>query len=259
MKRIVLAALLTSPVGAEPLPPGFVHLSRVAPQIAQDIRYARDFNFIGAPVPGYDAAECILTTNTAQALIRVEARLAEQGFGLVVYDCYRPKRAVAHFARWATQSEPPDHRPPGVEPAGDTPPEAPTPAQVFYPDLTRNQLIPGGYIARRSGHSVGHTVDVSLRLKGTAVPLPDFPDAGRCDAPQHNRADEGLDMGTAYDCFSSLSADKATVSREAQSNRKVLTRAMEAEGFRGYAKEWWHFRNTTDPSTKAHDFPVSAP
>lgn len=259
MKRLAVALLLATPVSAETLPPGFTRLSTLGPDIAQDIRYARSFNFTGAPVPGYDAAECILTTATAQALLRVEARLARQGFGLVVYDCYRPEQAVAHFADWAARPDLPDHRPPGVEPAGDTPPEGLTPAQVFHPALPRGDLIPGGFIARRSGHSVGHTVDVGLRRKDAAVPIPDFADAGPCDAPLDQRADEGLDMGTAFDCFSPLSAIAAKVSPKARANRNTLTRAMAAEGFKGYAQEWWHFRNASDPATAAQDFPVSGP
>lgn len=259
MKRLALALLLASPVSADPLPPGFVRLSALAPQIAQDIRYARSFNFTGAPVPGYAAAECILTDTTAQALIRAEARLAAQGFGLVVYDCYRPQRAVDHFATWAAEADLPDHRPPGVEPAGDTPPAALTPGQVFHPTLTRADLIPGGYIARQSGHSIGHTVDLGLRRKGAQVPLPDFPHTGRCDAALEERADEGPDMGTAFDCFSPLSAITAKVSPEARKNRKTLARALQDEGFKGYAKEWWHFRNAKDPARVPQDFSITAP
>lgn len=259
MKRLAFALMLATPASADELPKGFVRLSALAPQIAQDIRYARSFNFTGAPVPGYDAAECILTNHTAQALMRVEKRLTAQGFGLVVYDCYRPQQSVAHFAHWAAQADPPDHRPPGTEPAGDTPPQALTPAQVFHPALDRADLIPGGFIARRSGHSVGHTVDVGLRVKGAAVPLVDFPEAGQCDGPVGQRADEGPDMGTAFDCFSPLSATNAKVSPQAQANRKTLGRAMAAEGFKGYAKEWWHFGNASDPARKVQDFAVTGP
>lgn len=234
-----------------------VRLSELAPGIAQDIRYARAFNFTGGPVPGYEAGECLLTRTTAEALIRVEAHLADQGYGLVVFDCYRPLRAVAFFADWAAQTPPPDTRPEGVEPALDTPPETPEPDAVFFPGLSRAELIPQGYIARQSGHSIGHTVDVGLRRKGEAPARPDFAEATDCTLPFTARTPEtGLDLGTAFDCFSPLSAKGAAVSAEAARNRNLLRRAMEREGFRNYPAEWWHFRNGADPANLARDEPV---
>lgn len=101
--RVVTAALLaftSYPVAAEPLPAGFVRLRELAPAIAQDIRYATPFNFTGAPVPGYGRGECVLTRAAADAVIRVEKRLARQGYGLKLFDCYRPARAVAAFNDW---------------------------------------------------------------------------------------------------------------------------------------------------------------
>lgn len=250
MKRALLAVLMAAPAHAEDLPAGFVRLSDMAPQIAQDIRYARDFNFTGAVVPGYEAAACILTAHTAAAVVRVEARLAQDGLGLVVYDCYRPERAVAHFADWAAQAE------------GFVSEQTLSPAQVFYPGLARTDLIPAGYIARRSGHSVGHTIDVGLRRAGAAVPWPEFSSAKVCDAAQ-DPADPAVgslpDMGTTFDCFSPLSAGDAEVPAAAQEYRRTLARAMAAEGFKGYAKEWWHFRNASDPATQAQDFVITAP
>jgi len=232
---------------AEPPPPGFVRLSEVAPDIAQDVRYARDFNFTGAPVPGYEAAECILTEFTARALIRVEARLAAQGYGLVVWDCYRPVRAVQTFVAWAA-----DAASETVTGAGGL-----TPGAVFFPGIERSELIPQGYIAARSSHSIGHTVDVGLRRAGAPVVRPDWADATPCTAPFAERfAETGLDLGTAFDCFSPLSAVDAPVSAEARANRRRLAAAMEAEGFRGYSAEWWHFRNHDDPATAPRDFPV---
>lgn len=243
--------------GAETAKAPLVRLSDLAPGIAQDIRYARAFNFTGGPVPGYEAGECLLTPMTAAALIRVEGRLAEQGYGLVVFDCYRPLRAVAFFADWAAEPPAPDNRPEGAEPALDTPPEVPEPAEVFFPGLSRSDLIPQGYIARQSGHSQGHTVDVGLRRKGEAPALPEFAIASDCTAPFAQRtAETGLDLGTAFDCFSPLSAKGAAVGAEATRNRRLLRQAMEREGFRNYAPEWWHFRNMADPTETPLDLPV---
>ena len=243
MKPLLAAglALWAGLAPAQDLPQGWVHLSDLAPEIAQDIRYARDFNFTGQRVPGYGRETCVLTRKTAQALIRVEARLAAQGYGLVVWDCYRPVRAVAHFARWA-----------------ETPPPDPDRAGgVFHPGLARPDLFAHRYIARRSGHSVGHTVDVGLRRAGVEPARPRWDQASPCTAPFDSRTPEtGLDMGTAFDCFSPLSAIDAPVSDAARRNRALLAQAMQAEGFRGYAREWWHFRNTRDPARAPQDFPL---
>jgi zinc D-Ala-D-Ala dipeptidase len=223
---------------ADDLPPGFVRLSALAPDIAQDIRYARAFNFTGAPVPGYDAAECILREEVATALIRVEARLKVDGYGLILWDCYRPTRAVDHFAAWAEDGHGPD--------LGD----------YFFPDLARGDLIPQGYIARRSAHSKGTAVDLGLIRLGDPPMLPSSADGGRCDASFSERpAETGLDMGTAFDCFSPLSAGAAEVTPQARANRNRLSAAMKTEGFHGYAAEWWHFRLPLDGA--AADFPIT--
>jgi len=231
----VVFALCGGPGRGESLPDGFVRLSDVAPHIAQDIRYAGAFNFIGAPVPGYDAPECILTRTTAARLIAVEVDLAATGFGLVVYDCYRPRRTVTYFVAWAKATSGPDMGP------------------QFYPGLTRADLIPMGYIARRSTHSRGSTVDVGLRRKDEVVRIAP---GGPCDGPVPRRGDTSVDLGTSFDCFSPQSSVGAAVGATARANRARLTGAMTAQGFAGYAAEWWHFRQTADPAKDGMDFPV---
>lgn len=236
---LALAHFLTvSAAVAGGLPAGFVRLSDLAPDIAQDIRYARSFNFTAAPVPGYAAGECILTERTATALIAVEARLAADGYGLIVYDCTRPTRAVAHFVAWAR-----------ADAAHDT-------GAGFFPGLTRADLFPMGFIAARSSHSLGVAVDVGLRRADDPVLRP-YRMTAPCDAPFDQRPRESsLDMGTAFDCFSALSATDARVSPASAVHRARLTAAMQAEGFAGYRAEWWHFRNTADPAATPQDFVI---
>lgn len=232
----VLLALGVSQATADPLPDGFVRLADLAPGIVQDIRYARAFNFTGAVVPGYDAATCILTEPTARALIAVEARLVAEGYGLIVFDCLRPTRAVEHFVQWAQRKATFD--------AG----------AGFYPGLTRADLFPMGFIAVKSSHSLGVTVDVGLRRQDDPPLRPDAITAA-CDAPFAERAAEStLDMGTGFDCFSPRSAVGADIGAEATANRARLTAAMQAEGFTGYHAEWWHFRNAADPARIPQDF-----
>ena len=227
------------------LPDGFVRLSAVAPEIAQEIRYTTAYNFVGAPIDGYRAPECVLTEPAAVALRGVARALAEDGLGLKVYDCYRPRTAVRHFVRWAND------------------PAALAMKDAFYPTEPKGQLFSRGYIATRSGHSRGSTVDLTLvRRPVAASVLTRFPSPdgalARCDAPRGERLDErDLDMGTAYDCLSTRSAtDDGRVSGEARRNRDRLRAAMSAGGFRNYAKEWWHFTLRGEPYETHFDFPV---
>lgn len=144
-KAAFLAGLLllcASTARAEP-PPGFSRLSDLAPDLAQDMRYAGPHNFTGQPVPGYEAPQCWLRTEAAQALAAAQAEAKAKGFSLVVYDCYRPKRAVSAFVEWsrdADQSTKPD----------------------YYPRLDKSELFPQGYIAAQSTHSTGLAVDLGV-------------------------------------------------------------------------------------------------
>ena len=229
------------------LPDGFVRLSEAAPEIAQEIRYTTAFNFVGEPIDGYLAPECILTEAAADALKRVAADLAERGLGLKVYDCYRPQAAVDHFVRWANGPDDAMKR-------------------AFYPEEPKGRLFARGYIARRSGHSRGSTVDLTLVRQpvGASVvpdgtyPRPDQETLPRCDREADRFPERDLNMGTAYDCLSPASATASrAVSAEARRNRQTLTDAMSRRGFRNYSKEWWHFTLRGEPFSRTyHDFPV---
>ena len=242
-KRVLAAALLafaSYPANAEPLPAGFVRLRELAPTIVQDIRYATPFNFTGAVVPGYGRGECVLTRAAADAVIRVEKRLARQGYGLKLFDCYRPARAVATFNDWVKR--------PG---AADL-------DRIFHPGIARGDLVAKDYIAGNSSHSRGSTVDVGLVRAGEAALLTPA-DAGPCDGSLAIRPRESsLDLGTSFDCFSEKSALRHPgVTAEARRNRETLAAAMSAEGFRGYGKEWWHFTLAKEPFPKTpFDFAI---
>lgn len=235
------AALLPSAAAAQPtgLPDGFVRLRERDPSIRQDIRYAGPFNFTGRRVPGYLAAECILLRPVADALARAQARLAAEGYHLKVYDCYRPERAVRSFIDWAQS------------------PEADRMGRIFSPAIGKAQQFALGYIAKRSRHSLGTTVDIGL-VRADEPDLPTPTDAGPCDGPFAGRARESsLDLGTAFDCSSPLSATAARISPAARANRDRLVRALAAEGFRNYPVEWWHFDYTgATPPQRVWDFPV---
>ncbi|BCW87449.1 D-alanyl-D-alanine dipeptidase [Alphaproteobacteria bacterium SO-S41] len=236
----LFAADIVTPVAA--LPPGFVHLYDTVPDIIADMRYAGAHNFTGQPVPGYEAPVCIVTDKTADALRRANAALEPHGYKLMVFDCYRPARAVAAFVAWA---EGPDE----------------TAKAEFYPRVPKSELFQRGYIAAHSRHSAGSTVDLTLVHSDQLAGLAFEPGAPYidCTAPYGTRFNDGaLDMGTGYDCFDDRAhGDSAAVSAEAQANRKLLRDTMIAAGFRPYAEEWWHFTLADEPfPDEVFDFTV---
>lgn len=146
MRYFVLAAAMVAvaPALADALPPGFVRLADVAPGVAQDMRYAGPDNFTGKPVPGYRAAQCWLRVEAARALAAAQAEAERRGFGLVVYDCYRPRRAVSAFVDWSRDGDDRTKR-------------------EYYPRLDKRTLFAQGYIAQKSGHSTGLAIDLGVK------------------------------------------------------------------------------------------------
>jgi zinc D-Ala-D-Ala dipeptidase len=227
------------------LPKGLVYLRDIDPTIVQDIRYAGSHNFVGRPIRGYLAAECILSVSAANALETVQRMLAEKKLSLIVWDCYRPKRAVEDFLQW---SKDPTHSEMKNE---------------FYPRTDKEKLFALGYIARRSAHSRGSTVDLGIVPSAFSSAPP--PDPSRsvkaCTSPKGERFEDGtLDFGTGYDCLDVLgNTSNALVGGIALHNRQTLKSSMKAAGFRPYAKEWWHFELINEPfNGDGFDFEVSA-
>lgn len=246
----VLLAVPASPAPAalataEPkAPEDFVTLRSVDPTIIQEMRYTTAHNFVGEPVDGYRQPVCILTRPAARALHRAQATLLRQGHSLKVYDCYRPQRAVDHFVRWAKDLR-------------DVRMKA-----EFHPLVDKSRLFADGYIAVRSGHSRGSTVDLTVVRLPAAPTRPYEPGEALvpCYAPQGERfPDNSLDMGTGYDCFDTLSrTDDPRVRGEQRANRNLLRDTLGAEGFVNLPEEWWHFTYEPEPFPDTYfDFPVS--
>ncbi len=215
----VTATMVVSLANAEERPKDFVNTADVVPGLVVEARYAGYFNFVGKPIDGYQAPVCLLTRPAAEALARVQASLKPFGFGLKVFDCYRPARAVAEFVRWAEDSDNTRMKP------------------EFYPDLDKSELFPKGYIAEKSGHSRGSTADLTL------VTLP---------------AKVEVYMGTGFDFFSERSwPDDPEQPTEARANRLMLSSVMQLHGFKPYPYEWWHFTLADEPYPDTYfDFPV---
>ncbi|MCL8384390.1 M15 family metallopeptidase [Xanthobacter aminoxidans] len=197
----------------------FVDVAGVVPDAVFDVRYFSTDNFVGTRVDGYGAARCFLTRPAAEALAKVAAEARKKGLGLRIFDCYRPARAVAHFARWASDLADEKTKP------------------TYYPDVAKKDLFAEGYIAARSGHSRGSTLDLTL-----------FDLSTRRD----------LDMGTPFDLFSPRSwPDSPTATAAQRANRRLLAGLMAQNGFKPFDKEWWHFTLKDEPFPDTYfDFPI---
>jgi D-alanyl-D-alanine dipeptidase len=239
---MALASMSSAAPAPPGLPSGFVYLSDIDPTILQDIRYAGPHNFIGRPIPGYEAAECVLTEKAARALAKVQAQLAPKNLSLLVWDCYRPTRATLEFIRWSKDPH-------------DTKMKA-----EFYPRIDKTRIFELGYLSTRSAHSRGSTVDLGIAPLGATVPR--FDQAAKlasCIGGKSQRyADGALDFGTGYDCMDEMSStNHPGVSPEARKNRLMLRDLMVAAGFKPYHREWWHFELIDEPfPQQSFDFPI---
>jgi len=197
----------------------FVALQSVIPDLVVELRYFSSNNFLGRPVEGYRANIVYMTVPAVRALKAVQEELALEGLGLKVFDAYRPQRAVDNFVRWAAD---------GTDLLMK---------QQYYPSLNKDELFPLGYIAERSGHSRGSTIDLTLV---------------RLDDSQE------IDMGSPYDFFDPVSWPSDTsITAQQHSNRMTLRDAMLAHGFRPLDTEWWHFTLEGEPFPDVYfDFPV---
>ncbi len=210
-----------------------VALKDIDPTIIQEIRYATPHNFVGRPIKGYSAPHCLLTREAALALSKVQSELKSKSLTLKVYDCYRPQRAVDDFVAWAKDLSDVKMK------------------REFYPKVNKSELFKDGYIAEKSGHSRGSTVDLTI------VPFPPPSEANYkegqklkpCTFVQGSRfADGSVDMGTGYDCFDPLAhTENPSISATQKWNRHLLKSTMEKYGFKNLDEEWWHFTLKNEP------------
>ncbi len=225
-RRLILPGLLLcawmailAAAGAADLPPGFVYVDQVIPTIRLEMRYAGSHNFVGRPIDGYLRPKAILTREAAAALKQVQEELKPFGLGLKIFDAYRPQRAVDDFYRWSLDVK-------DTKTKGE-----------FYPHLSKEKLFADGYILKKSSHSRGSTVDLTI------VSLAD----GR-----------ELDMGTVFDYFGKESWPDYPGGSPGQRAQRLLLRVlMQKHGFAPYFAEWWHFTLKNEPHPQTYfNFPV---
>lgn len=201
---------------------GFIDVREAVPGVVVTARYAGNDNFIGAPITGYEADKVIVSKPVAEALAKVQAEVTQQGYALKLFDGYRPQQAVDHFMRWIADAEDTKNK------------------SGFYPDVNKADLVTLGYIAEKSGHSRGGSVDITLVYRNEAGEWVE------------------LDMGSPWDLFGEKSHVGSTlVDTSAQHNRAILADAMLKHGFKPYSEEWWHFTLADEPYPDTYfNFPI---
>ena len=202
-------------------PSGFVLLADYVPGIIQEIRYYSTFNFVGDRINGYEEPVALTTVEAARALISVANELNVKGYRLKIFDAYRPANAVSHFVYWGLEDQDLRMKP------------------YFYPELEKQELFNQGYIAAKSSHSRGSTVDLTLF---------------------DMNAGKDVDMGSPFDFFGEISHPDYKGITEAQyRNRMLLQSAMVRNGFTTIDCEWWHFTLKDEPYPDTYfEFPVSS-
>ena len=200
------------------IPDGFVYLKDIDNEITVDLKYYSKSNFTGKFVDGYYSNNAILTVQAATALINAQKDFKKLGFSLIIFDAYRPQSAVDFFVQWSKD-------------INDT-----INKNVYYPNINKSELFDLGYIAYKSGHSRGSTVDVSLIDLSNNIQI---------------------DMGSIYDFFGPESSTLySNISEKQQYNRSLLNDIMLNNGFKNYSKEWWHFTLEDEPFDKYFNFLV---
>lgn len=200
---------------------GFVLLSDYVPGIVQEIRYFSTFNFVGDRIDGYEEPCALITKQAARALKTVSNEANVMGYRLKIFDAYRPAQAVKHFVMWGIEDL--DQR---MKP-------------FFYPELEKQELFSQGYIASKSSHSRGSTVDLTLLDMKTG---------------------QEIDMGSSFDFFSEVShPDYQGITKQQYENRMRLRDLMLRNGFEPIDCEWWHFTLKDEPYPETYfSFPVSS-
>ena len=186
---------------------GFAEISTVIDDAVYDIRYYSPNNFTGNKIKGYKAPRAYLTKEALTALAKAAEDLRKQGYRLLIWDAYRPQKAVDNFVAWIKDPNDP----------GD---------KTFFPELKKSDLVAGDYIATKSGHTRGSTVDLTIIKKDGSF----------------------VDMGGTFDLFSEVSHQKYDkITKEQKRNRRILKEAMLKAGFKGLYSEWWHFTLKDEP------------
>ena len=216
--RSIYIILLFFICSCSDLPSGFIYINDIDKTIQTDLRYSTKDNFTGRIVDGYKSNRAIISYDAAKSLVQVQNELRKRNLSLKIFDAYRPQRSVNYFINWSKD-------------LSDTINKI-----IYYPKINKSQLFPMGYIAERSGHSRGSTVDLTI---------------------VNNKTNKELDMGTPYDFFGpESSTDFSNITDKQRSNRILLLETMTRNGFENYSKEWWHYTLKEEPFDDYFNFVI---
>ena len=225
------------------LPLGFVYLKEIIPEIQFNLRYASDENFVGHPINGYRENVLIITTEAALGLQKAQSLAKEKEYELVIYDGYRPQKSVNQFLNWSLDQNDPQIK-----------------KSFYYPRVNKEDSFELGYIARKSGHTRGSTIDLTLIRRGEQVESIIVPISRslRDGSIIYYLNDGTIDMGSSFDLFDEAShTNSSLVNQIHQQNRMILKDLMEKSGFNNYDKEWWHFTFKNEPFPQTYfDFDI---
>jgi D-alanyl-D-alanine dipeptidase len=209
----------------------FIYLKNIEPTIIESIRYSTKDNFVGQVINGYYQSQGVIVTRAAaEALKNVQETLKNFGYGLVVYDGYRPQIAVNHFIEWSHSQDQ-------------------SQKELYYPTVDKSDLFSLGYIAEKSGHSRGSTVDVSIIKLCDTIHDIEVSEKILTDGSTIPFLDDGtVDMGSSFDLFHNVSHhDSHLIDQECIDRRNFLKKVMEDNGFLPYNEEWWHYTLANEP------------
>lgn len=213
------------------LPPGFVYIEHVDPTIMQNMIYYYERNFIGSRINGYKAPRAILTIEAANALKEVQQQLSKAGYSLVIYDAYRPKKAVEHFVNWGHDVNDQKMK------------------DAYYPYIEKIEIF-DGYVSKKSAHSRGSTVDLTIIELGKEITeSPVMLKRFLKDKRYINYFDDNtVDMYSSVDLMDKASGhDSDLINEESLENRNYLRSIMIKHNFTPYSKEWWHYTLQNEP------------
>lgn len=249
VNRIILAILTglllvcgCSKTPKETLPEGFVYLTDTDPSMIENTRYATNENFLGRVVPGYSTNKIVCTREAALALKAAHDDLKKAGYTLVIYDAYRPQRAVDAFVKWADD-------------LNDL-----TAKQLYYPTIDKKNLFKLDYIADKSSHTRGSTFDLSIIKNGDKLKTPSYSLRKLKNGEEVPFLDDNtVDMGSSFDLFHPVSNHDSSLVNEQQTKmRNVLRETMKKHGFKEYQQEWWDYTLADEPYPNTYfDFVVS--
>ncbi len=231
LRFCIMSGLLSNPFSSFGMADGFVFLTDVDPTIIESPRYFTGQNFMHCPVEGYTSKRFVCTWEAADQLKLANDEFKKMGYQLVIYDAYRPQRAVEHFTQWAKDEK--DQ----------------TAKHLYYPTIDKKDVFKLGYIAERSSHSRGSTFDLTLIKLGKSLKEINVIPRALANAEQILFLDDNtVDMGSSFDLFHEASHHNSyLIDEKALINRNFLQEVMKSKGFQAYDKEWWHYTLANEP------------